>query len=191
MSANVANIVTLVELLRTEPSLAWEEVEGLVAGFPGWQQGVALLRDHTRSFDDLYRPQAPNMNALFVSDPVRERLLEMFRPYALLLDTRQTPAQRVVLLEEEAGVDVAAFCEECLQSDSPEIAAAAQEVQAANEAETTLLRTSSENEEGLLRAASAQGEHVESLLHPSEPSEAAPQPEETGWLRRLFKRHAP
>jgi hypothetical protein len=194
MSAyDVADVVTLVELLKADRDVAWEEVESLVADFPGWRHVVSSL--HSPAVNPIWRTVAYDEASeyAFVSSKKRQQLLDFFQPYAIFLDARRTPAQKAAQLTQlnPDGDRVRWFCREHLQDGLPEVAEAARAVLEACEADATLLRGASVPEEArekLLRAAQPGVPASDALLQPA----AAPDAEDTappsGWIRRLFSR---
>jgi hypothetical protein len=188
---SAGNIVDLVEKLRASARVEWDEVEALVTHVPAWHQLVQLLRNSVSS-KQLMGYQLPDIPSGFVPPEAQERMRELFQPYAILLDQRHTPAERAVLLEKEAGVDVRAFCEECLHGHDPVVVEAAQTVLEAWQMQMTLVRGAGVPEDPpdeLLRSAppdSAPGE--DALLHPAEAPDAPETPPARNWLQRLFAR---
>jgi hypothetical protein len=178
-NGNPAEIVRLVTLLQGESEVTWDEVLACLEGFPGWQQVVETLRDYTPTAGNIpLRAQyIPFEETMIVLGSKREHLRNLFQPYALLLDSQQTPTERARLLRQN-GVDVEAFCEECLQHESAVITTAAQAVLEANEADTTLLRVT---QDGVTP--------TDGLLHPTEAPSSVPPPHKSGLLQRLFGKH--
>ncbi|HLV81411.1 MAG TPA: hypothetical protein VKT32_14085 [Chthonomonadaceae bacterium] len=190
---NAQNIVYLVERLRAAHQVTWEEVESLLSDFPGWLHGVQLLRDHPESYRSPYGFPEPPTESVYVPGAARERMIELFQPYALLLSERHAPAERIARLQE-AGVDVEPFCKECLHNACAAVVTAATETLEASEAEQTLLRMAAKQFEEtgtLLRTASQTGEDGALLTPSSEPSESlSPSgPTRRSWLQRLLGRH--
>ena len=186
---NAQNIVYLVERLRAAHQLTWEEVESLLADFPGWLRGAQLLREKGAGFRDLYDFSPPPDGGLYVSHPVRELLLKTFQPYALLLCGRYKPSERMTHLQE-AGVNVEQFCRECLHNDCATVVTAATEVLDACDAEQTLLRMASKHfqDTGSLLRTPSQTSDDETLLNPAaEPSEPS-NPPRRSWLQKLLGR---
>jgi hypothetical protein len=185
-SDNARNIVDLVERLRSDTPVEWGEVETLVAHIPAWRQLVQLLRESGARF---HRQAIPTF---FVQPAAQERLLELFRPYAILLEQSHSPAKRALQLEEEAGVDVRAFCEECLSDHDATIVEAARAVLEAWQLQKTLVRGAGMPEDRpdeLLRAALPdRAPREDALLHPAEAPDAQDAPPERNWLLRLFAR---
>jgi hypothetical protein len=186
------NIVELVERLRSGTPIEWGEVEALVAHVPAWLTLVQLIHDRVAT-RQLLGYQLPDYPTLFiVPQALRERLLELFQPYAILLDQRYTPVERAARLESEAGVDVTSFCEKCLYDHDPMIVEAAQAVEEADQIRWTLVRGASVPEDSpdeLLRSAPPDSAPREdALLHPTEAPEAQETPPKQNWLLRLFAR---
>ena len=141
---NDQNIVYLVERLKAAHQVTWEEVENLLAEFPGWLHGIQLLREHPESYRTPFGVPAPPSESIFVPPAIRERMVESFQPYALLLCQRYTPSERIARLQA-AGVDADRFCRECLDNECAAVVTAATETLAACEEEQTLLRLASKH----------------------------------------------
>jgi hypothetical protein len=189
MDDRAADIIALADRLDAPEPLDWDEIEELVADFPGWLRLVQHLRYPSKSQATLIVQMGEPTQSTFVSGEKRQELRAFFRPYALLLDARCTPPQKVALLQK-AGIDVPRFCTEHLQNGVAEITTAARQVLEAYEADATLLRGASAlpaGTEELLRAAQpGASPGMEGLLQPAEPvvMPATP-PVEAGWLQRL------
>jgi hypothetical protein len=141
--SEVNNIVLLVERLQEENEMELSEVQQLLEPYPGWSRWVDVLAtegDHfgPRSMALILGTQAgaPGL----VRPKLREVMLSMLLPYALLLDERRAPIERAAQLIQQIHVDIPHFCEECFRNEDPEIVTAAQTVLAAFEAEHDLLR---------------------------------------------------
>lgn len=196
MSAyDVADVVTLVALLKADRDVAWEEVESLVAGFPGWRQIVSSL--HDPAVNPIWRTVAYDEASeyAFLSSEKRQQLLDFFQPYAIFLDARLTPAQKAAQFMQwnPDGGRVRWFCREHLNDGLPEVAEAARAVLEACEADATLLRGASAPEEAegeeLLRAAHPGLSSSDALLQPStRPADSGATPRSPAWLGRLFAR---
>jgi hypothetical protein len=188
----VANLVALVGLLRTEPDLSWDAAKSLLRGFPNWRRVVEMLQMQPSGYTDPYNPRPPTVPTdPFLPALIRKRLLEELLPFALLLDPQYSTAERIALLEREAGVETVPFCESCLQAESPEIVAAAQALLQTCESQETLLRGSAHasTEPGeLLRTSTADSVLSDALLTPSAPPPAPTEPFAVPWFRRLFPR---
>jgi hypothetical protein len=184
-------IVELAEMLAGDKLVAWEDVEACLEDFPGWAEYAQRLR---------YPSLTSNNRMVFAGDPAQysylsaaqaRALLRLFGPFAVLLDTRQTPFQRAHRLRE-LGVDPIEFIEESRHNASPAISEAAGEMLAAAESEGGLLRPVDDPAQAkeLLHPAAPSGE--EGLLHPSEEgsatAERAAATKRPSWLQRLFGR---
>lgn len=169
----------LVGYLQGGEPVAWDEVEECVSGFPGWRRMTQMMR---------YLSSNPNMRMISMGSPAqydlltadkRAHLLEIFRPYALLLDPARTPAERALALHQ-ANYDTIAFCKENRANGSYEIANAARATLEACRAEKDLLRGSVRPEvpaAEMLRPAPTGTHSADALLHPSEaPPAIEPKP---------------
>jgi len=194
MSAENENpIVQLAELLASEERIEWDIVEDLVADVPGWLRLVQLMREPARNITGGYtgRGSSPE-SGLVVARTMRARLHEIFAPYAILLDTRLTPAERALRLKFVTGRDPLKFTEECLQAQIPEVVEAALVVREAAQSEETLLRGAAAPHtapEELLRVGGLGELSREDLLLPAGmPIAIEPAHRVLTWLQRLFSR---
>ena len=193
------DLLQLVELLRDAPQIEWDQIESLLVGFPGWFQSVDYLRGQvTRQQASLPGWHTANtnwMNYYEVLPPMREKLLALFTPYALLLNPQLTQGERAQQLEEATEGRAREFCEECLQNALPMIVEAAREVLAACVAEESLLRGTTAPEtppsELLHLPQETSAANPASLLHPAETPRAASPSKPQGWFARLFHRQKP
>ncbi len=179
-----AKIGQLVSLLQSSKPVEWERVKEYVSGYPGWLYITTMMRYPSQNVDRRLMPREREAELWFVSNYSREKLLEIFQPYALLLDPTRTPSERARALQE-AGYDTVAFCKENQSNGSREIAAAAREALAACRAQKNLLRGSARPNDSAeaLRPALTGTERDDSLVTPSE---APPNPEQKeGFLARL------
>ncbi len=176
-SANLAHLVTLLE---SDTEVGWDEVAVDVSGFKGFERLLEVTFDppaRIATSAPFYQQESQT-----VSDGMRAKLLEMVKPYAILLNSRLSPIERVVALERDAGVKPIPFCKQCLHDALPEVVTAAQGVLEACENRGTLLRGISEtpaNPKTLLRSAS------ETAASDSAVRES---PTKQSWLSHLRKR---
>ena len=104
-------IVHLVKRLAdNDTAVEWDEVEELVGDFPGWLRLVQNTRYPTLTYGKRVVSMGSPLQYVVLSRDMRQRLLTFFLPYGILLDRQQTPAERVVRLQREAGYDVMRFC---------------------------------------------------------------------------------
>ncbi len=181
------NIIALVALLQTEPSVQWDEVETLLAGFPNWLGLIRLLR--------MQQPRLPYLAAplpeLQVGPEARERLRALFEPYAILLNPARSSVETMRELERQ-GVDIRRFCRYCFDNDDEWIVEAALAVLEAYDAQATLMRgavSPAHAPDQLLRTADGAAFQADALLTPATspgPPETAPR--KIGWLPRLLAR---
>lgn len=168
-AAGGGKIARMVGYLQGEGPVKWELVEECVSDFPGWVRLMELMRCPPENADRRIMPRQRPPEYTNVSDYSRARLLEIFEPYALLLDAARTPSERALALHQ-AGYDVTAFCKENRVNGSREIADAAKTVLEACRAEKDLLRGSARPNLSVesLRAAPAGANSDDSLLSPAE-----------------------
>ena len=168
----------LVGYLRGSDLVEWEQVDECVAGFPGWVRMMQMLRNPIANPNTRVISMGSPLQYSVVTADKRASLLEIFEPYALLLDPTRTPSERALALSQ-AGYDVMAFCKENRANGSRAIADAAKTTLEACRAEKDLLRGSARPNVSAesLRAAPTGAERDDSLLHPSEsPPEIASKP---------------
>ena len=182
----------LVGYLQGKELVEWEQVEECVSGFPGWLRMTEMMRYPSASVDRRLMPrERPITDYTVVSDFTRGQLLEIFRPYALLLDAARTPSERARALSE-AGYNAVAFCKENKSNGSREIADAAQSTLAACRAGKDLLRCSARPDISVdsLRPSTTGTNHADSLLSPSEaPPVEEPKPGLFARLASKLGRH--
>jgi hypothetical protein len=177
-------IIDLVARLEGDEPVPWDEVDACLADYPGWAGFADALRDPGRMPYFLTQNPVDMAHITFVGRREASALLQMLKPFALLLDSRRTPAERVQLLRKELE-DSDEFLDGCWHNASADVRAAAEEVLTAAEFGDDLLRPadSPPPEEGLLRPASDTDDS--SLLHPAD--EAA-EPPRLSWWQRLVSR---
>ena len=184
-------IERLVGYLRGSELLEWEQVEECVSGFPGWVRMLQMLRYPAANSNTRLISMGSPLQYSAVLPEKRKQLLEIFLPYALLLDATRTPSERAAALKTE-GYDVAAFCKENQANGSREIADAARNVLQAHRTGKDLLRGSEKPEVSaneLLRVAQSHDSKDDSLLLPSDMPPMAPQ--SRGLLARIKQRLFP
>src|SRR5579871_747708 len=193
MDENVANkIVRLVEQLADrDAAVEWDEVEELVRDFPGWLRLVQNTRYPSMTSAKYVVSMGSPLQYVVLPRVYRQKLLAFFRPYGILLDLRQPPAERAQRLQE-AGYDVMCFCRDNLHDGAAEVVSTAREVMAACRMDRTLLRAASpaagSSDQLLHTVSSATG--AEALLHPSEPNGVENAKTAPVWWKRLFSRRA-
>ena len=184
-------IVRLVERLAdTSVAVEWDEVEELVGDFPGWLRLVQNTRYPTMTYARRVVSTGSPLQYVVLSQERRSRLLAFFQPYGILLDRRQTPAERAIRLQQEAHVDVMRFCRENVHDGSAEVASAAREVLEACRMDRTLLRAafpSAGPSDQLLHTVSGEAD-TEALLQPSEATSVESGKTAPAWWKRLFPR---
>ena len=183
----------LVGYLQGEELVEWEQVEECVSGFPGWLRMTEMMRYPSATVDRRLMPrERPTTDYTVVSDYTRGQLLEIFRPYALLLDAARTPSERARALHE-ADYDTIAFCKENQSNGSRDIAGAAKAILEACRAEKDLLRGSARpavSARDALRPAPAGAIQDDSLLSPSQaPPPVEPKPGLFARLKAKLERH--
>src|ERR1051326_4706708 len=97
------DIVLLVERLESEEELLYEEVAERLADYPGWSQWLMMIvsgGDRFRIPGLASTFNAPLEESGLITPRLRAMLLEMLRPYSMLLDTRLSCAERAHLLEK-------------------------------------------------------------------------------------------
>src|SRR5579871_6551899 len=95
MDENVANkIVRLVEQLADrDAAVEWDEVEELVRDFPGWLRLVQNTRYPSMTSAKYVVSMGSPLQYVVLPRVYRQKLLAFFRPYGILLDLRQQPAE--------------------------------------------------------------------------------------------------
>ena len=184
------DIVTLVEMLRMQDELPYDDVAERLRGHSGWQQWLTMVASGGDRFG--IAGMSSGLNApLDVSGLIQPRLramlLEMLQPYAILLDERLPASERAIRLKAELSLEVDRFCEECMQSEALDIVAAAGAVQIANHEAKGLLRGSaraSEPVQELLRAPISAQIAADTLLRSA--AAARQISRKANWLQRLW-----
>ena len=177
-SDKAENLTQLVILLESDTEVGWDEVAVYVSGFRGFERLLEVIFDPPARISTSAPFYQQESNT--VSDGMRTKLLDMVKPYAILLNSQLAPIERAAAMERDAGVKPVPFCKQCLHDGLPEVVSAAQAVLEACQHRGTLLRGTIEtpaNPATLLRSVSETSDNAS-----GEP------PTKQSWLSRLRKR---
>jgi len=193
--SHAANLIRLVALLEGNAPVERDAVESLLAPFPGWLMLVQTMKDpNYGNFNYIAPIRPPSLPTETLPPEVQSLLLEIFRPYALLVDERYSPAERLARLKA-AEVNMEELYRACLFNESEAIRTAAEAVQEAERQQQSLLRGSSQHAVGteeLLHPVSPSAKAAEDLLQPASPPDSVSAETRQNWLQKLFKgRSAP
>ena len=187
---HAADIIRLVELLEGDAPVEWDVVETLLAPFPGWQMLVQTMRDQNYgNFNYIVPIRPPSLPSETAPTEVQSLLLEIFRPYALLVDDRYSPAERLARLQA-AEVNLEELYRQCLYNESEVVRAAAEAVQEVDQQRQSLLRGSSQHAvstEDLLHSVAAPADSAEDLLHLTPAPDSDAVATRQSWLQKLFR----